>query len=110
MTVVQILKGAVALIQKGWTHEGDYFALSRIGNMQYCALGAIGEFVYGDPRDAERTPEGSLAVEALRDVMPEFALGPGRVSITRWNDAQSSKAPVIAKFREAIALAEEQGV
>lgn len=89
--VADKLREARALIERGWT-RGEFQRGER-----YCAVGAICEAAadYG---------EYELMRKALWAAEPRSkAMG-----MPNWNDAQSSKKPVLAAFDKAIELAEAQ--
>ncbi|GAA0729863.1 DUF6197 family protein [Sphingomonas japonica] len=107
LTVAEVLDRAADLIepQGAWTQY--YYALDAYGRETYyakeatcfCALGAISVACGAEPSEEEGTGPQKLLWKLI-----------GAVPISEWNDApERTQAEVVAKLREAAALAREQG-
>ncbi len=100
--MLKVLKKARKLILKGWTRQT--FARDKHGNVvhpnskkacKFCASGAIGRFANGAAfYEAFTAVEEFIPIKGLCRSLPLF------------NDAQSSKWPVVALFDAAIAKLE----
>lgn len=101
-TVADKLREARALIERGWT-QGNY-----VEEGCYCALGAIGMAVVGNPT----APSFMCGYPAISGVVRALGLPLGlRTSsgVADWNDAPDrTQAEVLAVFDKAIALAEQE--
>lgn len=86
---LQVLKEARGLIQEGWT-RGHY---KRDG--RYCAMGAIIEAVQNS--DVE-----SHQYITLVDMLTNRINEEGMVPLSRWNDEQKTKKPVLELFDDVI--------
>lgn len=106
MTVAEVLDGAADLLEKPGAWTTDVCARDAEGNptewfqddaICFCALGAI-----------FRAGGGSSSVSA-DDFFCTFLGGNGWSKVSTWNDdANRTQAEVVAKLREAAALAREQ--
>lgn len=95
-TAREVLVEARGLIEKGWARGAfaRYRNGKRTGSMDeracfFCVEGAICRAAFG-------------TVYARREAMRAMQDATGRCDLFRWNDAQSTKAPVLAAFDRAI--------
>lgn len=103
--VEKALRRARRLVDGGWTR--GKFSVKRDGKTCYCALGAIS---VGGGAPCARFPLPGEVSDRAWEVMAECSDFKFKAMLSRWNDAQKSKRPVLTAFDRAIALAKERGL